>query len=66
MLRRIKHHFKLINKCQDFTEADRLKSRPNTLNTSLRRTRKNMEKNLSEAFGRAANSKRFTAPILGN
>ncbi len=40
----------------------RLKSRPNTLNTSLRRTRKIMEKSLSEAFGWAANSKLFTAP----
>ncbi len=23
VLRRIKHHFKLINRCQDFTEADK-------------------------------------------
>ena len=23
LLRRIKHHFKLINRCQDFTEADK-------------------------------------------
>jgi hypothetical protein len=57
-LGRIKHHFKLINKCQDCTEADKAQLKTFYLEHFVAPdARKIMEKSLSKAFGKAANSK---------
>ena len=58
LLGRIKHHFKLINKCPDFTEADKLQLKTFYLEHFIAPdARKIMEKSLSEAFGKAAHLK---------